>query len=62
MTPKADVAHLAEEDLGALTSKMKPLQSRLLCQWVEGLAPGGDRGTYAMLTRLWLNSNFFVPV
>ena len=43
---EADVSHLAEEDLGALTSKMKPLQSRLLCQWVEGLAPGGDRGTF----------------
>ena len=27
---EADVSHLAEEDLGALTSKMRPLQSRLL--------------------------------
>ena len=42
---EADVSHLAEEDLGALSSKMKPLQSRLLRKWVEGLAPGGDRGT-----------------
>ena len=36
---EAEVAHLAEEDLGALTSKMRPLQSRLLRKWVECLAP-----------------------
>jgi len=42
---EADVSRLDEEDLGALTSKLKPLQSNLLRKWVQGLAPGCDRGT-----------------
>ena len=41
---ETDVSRLDKEDLGALTSKLKPLQSRLLVKWVEGLVTGGDRG------------------
>ena len=44
LSSEADVSRLDEEDLGALTSKLKPLQSRLLFKWVEGLVTGGDRG------------------
>ena len=40
---EADVSRLDETDLGALTSKLKPLQSNLLGKWVQGLATGGDR-------------------
>ena len=42
---EADVSRLDETDLGALSSKLKQLQNNLLRKWVEGLAPGGDRGT-----------------
>ena len=41
---EADVSHLAQEDLGALGSKLKPLQNNLLRKWVQGLATGGNRG------------------
>ena len=42
---EADVSHLDAEDLGALSSQLMPLHRNLLRKWVEGLAPGGDRGT-----------------
>ena len=35
---EADMSHLAVEDLGAFTSKLRPLQLNLLRRWVEGLA------------------------
>ena len=41
---EADMSLLDETDLGALTSKLKPLQSNLLGKWVQSLATGGDRG------------------
>ena len=40
---ETDVSRLDETDLGALTSKLKPLQSNLVGKWVQGLATGGDR-------------------
>ena len=38
---EVDVSHLDAEDLNTLGSKLKPLQSKLLRKWVEGLAAGG---------------------
>lgn len=44
---EADVSRLDDTDLGALSSKLRPLQANLLRKWVQGLATGGNRSLTA---------------